>query len=266
MLSMNDFQLDEFGEYLLKRSFCREGHEKFFVFWVRRFFRDSKEWSADSWDVLLQQYVNVLHDDPRVDEWQVEQAEKAVRLYFHNFRSGDNIPSTATASLEVSAAGDVNCIDLLSGVRQSLRVQNYSYRTEQTYIDWIRRFLVYAGRAQSGGTSEPAAGVGRIAGRPRDADSSHDIPSTVRVTEQSIKDYLAWLALERQVAASTQNQAFNALLFMARSALKLDLEEMAKGLRARTGKKLPVVLSPQETTRLLATMDGNRTSLSPVGE
>ena len=78
------------------------------------------------------------------------------------------------------------------------------------------------------------------------------------ITAQVVKDYLAWLATQRHVAASTQNQAFNALLYMARGALKLDLEDMAKGVRAKTGKKLPVVLSPEETSQLLATMDGTR--------
>jgi len=259
MLEMSDLQIDEFGEYLLTRSLCDEKHRKFYVYWVKRFFKDSKEWQVDTWDVLLQQFVNALHDDPSVEDWQVGQAEKAVRLYFHNFRSSDSIPSTATKSLTLYPDGSVSCLDLLSAVRQSLRIQRYSYRTEQTYLDWMRRFLVYAGSIQGKEVAGVRSGPPkRSAGRPRDADRSSELPDRVRVTEQVIKDYLAWLATQRQVSGSTQNQAFGALLFAARSALKLDLEEMAKGMRAKRGKKLPVVLGPDEMRRFLAAADGTR--------
>ena len=259
MLEMSDLQIGEFGEYLLTRSLCDEKHCKFYLYWVKRFFRESKAWQADTWEVLLPQFANALRDDVSVQDWQVEQAEKAVRLYFHNFRSGDSIPSAATKSLVLDEDGSVSCIDLLSAVRLSLRIQHYSYRTEQTYLDWIRRFLVYVGSVQDGESDGEGMGpTRRPGGRPRDADQSDGLSERVQITQALIKDYLAWLATQRQVAASTQNQAFNALLFMARGALKLDLDDMSKGLRAKTGKKLPVVLSPDETTRLLAAVNGTQ--------
>jgi hypothetical protein len=122
MLGMSDLQIDEFGEYLVTRSLCDEQHQRFYLYWVKRFFRDSEAWQADTWDVLLQQFVNALRDDPSVQDWQVAQAEKAVRLYFHNFRSSDSIPSTATRSLALDADGSICCVELLSAVRQSLPV------------------------------------------------------------------------------------------------------------------------------------------------
>ena len=54
MSGVSGLQLDEFGEYLVKRSFCQHGKEKFYLYWVKRFFRESKAWEADSWDMLLQ--------------------------------------------------------------------------------------------------------------------------------------------------------------------------------------------------------------------
>ncbi len=256
IMDMNELQLDEFGEYLLTRSLCREKNAAYYVYWVKQFFRESREWEAAEWEVLLQRFVDVLRDRPGTEAWQVEQAERAVRLYFHNFRSGDALPSVATRALEVGADGSVGCVELLAAVRLSLRVQHYSYRSEQTYLDWLRRFLFYAGTVQGVLPQASEAAQEPMRGRPKDAESSRELPKSVRITEQLIKDYLAWLAMQRHVAASTQNQAFNALLFMARSALKLDLKEMAAGVRAKTGKKLPVVLSPDETKRLLATRDG----------
>jgi len=74
MLGMSDLQIDEFGEYLVTRSLCDEQHQRFYLYWVKRFFRDSEAWQADTWDVLLQQFVNALRDDPSVQDWQVAQA------------------------------------------------------------------------------------------------------------------------------------------------------------------------------------------------
>ena len=252
MLGINDLQLDEFGEYLLKRSFCPEKNLKFYLHWVKRFFRESRNWAPDSWDVQLQQFVNALHDDPAVEAWQVEQADKAVRLYFHNFRRGEGPPAAASGRVPVGPDGAVACGELITAVRQSLRIQHYSYRTEQTYLDWIKRFLTYVGSDEKA-VLPNATG---LVGRPRAASPGAVLPDSVKIDEQAIKDYLAWLAIRRHVSASTQNQAFNALLFMARSALKLELGELEKGVRAKTGKKLPTVLSPQETSRLLVSVEG----------
>ena len=78
------------------------------------------------------------------------------------------------------------------------------------------------------------------------------------IDRQGIKDYLTYLVMDRNVAASTQSQAFNALLCMGRVVLKLDLKDMEKGLRARKGRKLPVVLTPDQTARILNEVDGTK--------
>ncbi len=276
MMNGSELQLDEFGEYLIRGSFCRQGKEKYYLYWVKRFFRESKTWEAESWDLLLQRYVNFLHDDGSVEEWQVDQAEKSVRLYFHNFRGGDGLESLTNSHLDIGEDGSVVARDIITAVRKSLRIRHYSYRTEQTYLDWIRRFLVYLGSLERKGRNaemparntshsdacglkaERKNGGALERGRPRDADRSEVLPERVVISAQGIKDYLAWLALQRQVAASTQNQAFNALLYMARSVLKIELGELDKGVRAKTGKRLPVVLSPSETVKVLKVFDGTR--------
>jgi site-specific recombinase XerD len=71
-----------------------------------------------------------------------------------------------------------------------------------------------------------------------------------------VKRYLTHLATERRVAASTQNQAFNALLFLFRNVLGQALGGLQDTVRARRGPKLPVVLSQNEVQQLLAAMDG----------
>ncbi len=236
---MSELRLDEFGEHLLRKSLCPEKKVKFYLYWVKRFFKLSRDWQPDSWEVLLQQFINTLRDDPSVEDWQVEQASSAIRLYFHNFQGGDSAIAAAPSRIHVEDGGELVCLDLIASVRQSIRIQHYSYRTEQTYMDWIKRFLIYTG--------DPDATKGE--------GGKASLPERCCVTQSAIRDYIAWLAISRKVAASTQNQAFNALLFMAR-CLKLELEGMEAGIRAKRGKKLPVVLSVDETERLLAEVEG----------
>ena len=251
MQEMKDLHLEEFGQYLLTRSLCKQGKERFYVMWVRQFFRHAEQGTPDAWDIQLTAFLNDLRDNPNVQDWQITQAEHAVRLYFNNFRGSDGVHVPPRVS--IAEDGAVNARDLLSAVRCSLRTQHYSYRTEQSYLDWIHRFLAYSSHIDS---AREVTEKGR--GRPVDRVVQGSLPERVVITPQRIKDYLAWLAVQRHVAASTQNQAFNALLFMAGAVLKLDLAEFDKGVRAKSGRKLPTALSPDEVTRMLDGVEGTR--------
>jgi integron integrase len=158
----------------------------------------------------------------------------------------EELPGNSNRRIEPASDGSVLPLEVVSEVMESLRIQHYSYRTEQSYLDWIRRFFAYAQSCDSPNR----------AGRPTDAAASTLSNERVRIDQQTIKDYLAWLATRRNVSASTQNQAFNALLFMARNALHLEIDNLDKGVRARRGKKLPVALNPDETKRLFEVLDG----------
>ena len=107
---------------------------------------------------------------------------------------------------------------LLDRVRAEIRIRHYSRRTEQTYVHWIRRFIVFH-------------------------DKKH--PSTMGAPE--ISAYLAWLATDRQVAASTQNQALSAVLFLYRDVMRLDVGDIEQVARARGPMRVPVVLSADAT-------------------
>jgi integron integrase len=106
-----------------------------------------------------------------------------------------------------------------------LRVQHLSLRTERSYLGWPRRFYAFTrGKA------------------PADL-SAHDV-----------EQFVSHLAVQGKVAASTQNQAFSALLFFFRHALKRDLGNLGETVRARYRRRLPVVLSRQEVRQVLALM------------
>ena len=112
-------------------------------------------------------------------------------------------------------------------VRDALRVRHYSYRTEQAYVGWIRRFILFHGKRH---------------------------PSQMGAGE--VRDFLSSLASERNVSAATQAQALAALLFLYRHVLSIDLPWINDVVRARRPKHLPVVLTRAEVKRVLAEMHG----------
>lgn len=115
----------------------------------------------------------------------------------------------------------------LDTVRDVARYRQLSYRTEQAYVHWIRRFILYHQKQH-----------------PRD------------LGESQIRDFLTHLARDRNVAASTQNQALNALVFLYTQVLKRPLKEFGAIQPARRPKRLPVVLTPDEVRRVLIGLDG----------
>ncbi len=117
--------------------------------------------------------------------------------------------------------------ELLERVRRRCRVKHYSGRTEQAYVAWIWRFI----RATGGKHPKDVGGA-------------------------EVERFLTRLATEGNVAASTQNQALAALLFLYREVLGGELPWMEHVVRAKGPRRVPVVLSQDEVARLLAMLDG----------
>jgi integron integrase len=111
--------------------------------------------------------------------------------------------------------------------RYILRWTSFAYRTEQAYLYWIRRYVNFHGRRH-----------------PRDMGSS------------DVEAFLTHLAVDGHVSASTQNQALQALLFLYRQVLEIDLPWLVNVTRARRPKRLPVVLTIAEVRSVLAQLDG----------
>lgn len=116
---------------------------------------------------------------------------------------------------------------LVAAVRAKLRALHYARRTEGVYLSWIRRFVRHHGTVH---------------------------PSTLGGKE--VAAFLTWLALERKVAASTQNQACAALLFLYRDVLGIEIDGIGVVPRAREPHRIPVVLTPEEVRRVMAELDG----------
>jgi integron integrase len=116
---------------------------------------------------------------------------------------------------------------LLEQARARIRLKHYSIRTEQAYLQWMRRYIRANGLRH-----------------PRDLDGS------------AVEAFLTGLATRDHVSASTQNQALSALLFLYREVLRIDLPWMENVVRAKGSRRLPVVLSKGEVTMLLRSLAG----------
>src|ERR1035441_4268939 len=125
--------------------------------------------------------------------------------------------------------GQVQSPKLLHQVRNVLRLHHYSIHTERSYLDWIKRYVHFH----------------RMRCREDLADG-----------ERKIEAFLTDLAVRGQVAASTQNQAMNALVFLYRKVLVQPLDEVIDAVRAERKVNVPVVLTREEVSRIIGVMEG----------
>lgn len=116
---------------------------------------------------------------------------------------------------------------LLDQVREAVRVRHLSYRTEQAYVDWIRRFILFHKKRH-----------------PNEMDETY------------VSEFLTFLAVKRNVAASTQNQALCAILFLYRHVLKKELGWVENVERAKKPSRLPVVFTKDEAKAILVQLEG----------
>jgi integron integrase len=116
---------------------------------------------------------------------------------------------------------------LLDQVRDVIRRKHYSIRTEQAYVDWIKRFIIY-----------------------------HDKRHPAEMAEEEVAQFLTHLARDRGVASSTQNQALSALLFLYKDVLKHEIGWLEQVERAKKPARLPVVLTRSEIKRVFTHLHG----------
>ena len=117
---------------------------------------------------------------------------------------------------------------LLEQMRDVMRVKHYSLRTEQTYCDWVERFIRY-----------------------------HKLRHPREMGEIEVTEFLTDLARNGRVAAATQNQALSALLFLYRQILKKEIGWLKGVERAKKPARLPVVLSREEVRKIFAHLHGS---------
>ena len=115
---------------------------------------------------------------------------------------------------------------LLEQVRNKIRLKHLSHNTEKTYISWIKHFILF-----------------------------HNKRHPNEMAEIEIEQFLTYLAIKRKVSASTQNQAFNAILFLYKNVTMKELKNI-NSIRAKESKRLPVVLTKDEVSKIITLLGG----------
>lgn len=116
---------------------------------------------------------------------------------------------------------------LLQQIRECVRTLHYSYRTEQAYVYWVRNFVLFSGKRH-----------------PREMGKAE------------VERFLTFLAVERRVSASTQNQALSALLFLYQKVLGINIDWLENVVRAKRPERVPVVLTRDEVAAVLGRLQG----------
>jgi site-specific recombinase XerD len=115
---------------------------------------------------------------------------------------------------------------LLTQLSEVIRLKHYSLKTEKSYIHWCRRFIIF-----------------------------HKKRHPKEMNTQEVQAFLNYLAVDQHVSASTQNQALNAIVFLYKNVIKKELGTI-DAIRARRPKRLPVVLTREETRKILSLLSG----------
>ena len=238
---------------LLERERIPANHRRYYVQRAEAFIEAvrparMREVSADQIAAFFPRYAR----DRRLNAWQFRQTVEAVQLLLVDLSrspaaravdwdywksAGEDLadsPPTLAAQQTPEAvvtetvryAASAERLPLLKVLARTLRARRYAIRTEQTYVDWCHRFLLFVDK-RDGAT----------------------------LSQQDVERFLAHLAADRNVAAATQNQALNALVFLFREVLERPLEAM-RFQRARRPPRVPVVLTRDEVRALLTQLEG----------
>ncbi len=208
-----------FEEFLMTKKHIEPAKVRYFLYWVN-LYKDFRETNPNAESLMFYQQL-----DNMVQPWQVQQARKAV-LFFQNY---SHMPNTQEKGLDIVLNSDFekSWSKVYNKMTEELQLQHKSYSTEKAYLSWVKRFERFC-----------------------------DQKSPANITQEHLKKYLTYLAMQRQVAIATQNQAFNALLFLYRYVLAIEINNLDNVPRAVKKRKLPVVLSLKEIHCIFTRMSG----------
>lgn len=203
-----------FEEYLQKCQKIKENALPWYLKWVKMYLANNTQKINLQPEEKLRFFLENLANS--YQPWQVDQAAAAVRFFLHfsNKQKSNGDPENAGS-----------WVGVLDQMKSELRVQNKSYRTEKTYLYWVRDFS------------------GWIRSKAPDQLGTGDVRS-----------FLTHLSIDRNISFATQKQAFIALLFLFRHVLDKEISGLDSVVRARVNRKLPVVFSQQEIAEILKYM------------
>jgi integron integrase len=245
--------MQSFADFVAQNGHVIEKHRPFIQQWVKAYTRYAKTETVDP--VALAGFLTSL--GTKYEEWQVRQARQALQLYaYYRARNGmQRTPQvgiarkaeppqsgparkdepvlhagavTAPSRVDVPQMKiSVSWRDMNDILIRVMRLKHLSLKTEKSYLSWIGQFRSFV-------EAKPIAGL----------------------TELDLKNFLSYLAVEKRVAAATQRLAFNSLLFMYRNVLSVEINGLSTVVPSKVPKRLPVVLTQLEVSKVLARMSG----------
>lgn len=195
--------VDKYETFLQKNKLVKTNQLSYFVNWLRKYVELTKNLKLTSRSESIDRFLCELMTSGQYEPWQMDQAHQAVLLFYNNFLAASHLKPGAGRRISTQAQEEI-----LPRVVERLRMKHYAYKTEQNYLYWIKSYLSFCG------------------------SQSADVAEALQV-----KHFLSHLALRKKVAAATQNQAFNALLFLFRYGFGIKLKGMADTVRAKGTKK-----------------------------
>lgn len=201
-------------------------------------------------------FINKLNSNPSLQHFQVKQADQALRFLYtrilkydwasnwpdtlHKIKSDQVVGSpqkyrpTGPYNITFEECKKIHAT-IFEKMSNAIRTMHYSIRTEKTYSDWAKRFLAF-----------------------------HHPADPKTLTSQHVSEFLEFLAVHRHVSASTQNQALNAISFLLKNILVIDIVDQLSFARAKRPQRLPVVLSKEQVKDLLGRLDGTYALLAGI--
>lgn len=225
--------MPEFQSFLLSRKLVPEKNVRFYAMWVRRFLAFVNGNDRKDIATLVLAFLEEMETSGKVEDWQIRQADAALTLYLDEF-CGRAILQ------EIGDGQNRDEPTIMTQMRNLIRLKHYSYSTERSYLDWARRFFLYV------------------------AETHKENEGIANLSDADLRGFLSHLALVQRVSSSTQNQAFNALLFLFREILRKEVSDLKGTVRAKRGVRLPVVLSVDEMKSVLSGLTGRSLLIAQI--
>lgn len=211
--------IDDFKKYLFEDINIKSKYIKYYIFWVVDCLKYNSKIIGKKVDQPEKNsFINHLSKNHQ--DWQVNQADYAIKLYNFFLNKQEQIPELQTSQ---------NYHDLweeiILKIKNRLRLKQRSYSTEKTYLTWLKQFHNY-----------------------------YKSINPYTLSGENLQDFLTYLAVEKKVAPATQNQALNALVFLYRYVLEKDIENVIDAVRSKHKRKLPVVLTKLEINQIFSNL------------
>lgn len=215
-------------------------HIPFMIKWVKNFAENLGKQLKDTSPEDVKRHLDYLNANQYLQPFQIKQANESLLIFFNEIMPCDwakhwppgikieqpkkNKPEEQQKNPEEF---EKMRFELLERLKNAIRTMHYSVRTEKVYLDWASRFMYF-----------------------------HKTADQNKLNAHKISEFLEFLALERHVAASTQNQALNALAFFFNNVLGIDISGQLGFARAKRPQRIPTVLSKEDVKALLSRLDG----------